>query len=225
MLFSIYELSFHKGLDHCPGLNNNYYPAWRYRLREIIKILQRPHAKFFPIDPKYFNDKKICEEINNMFFTIKKITEEEDDIALIKQEPLVSISYREVESDVARIVESSRYFNDELKNRYLSPSKLYQDIETLILRLANGLPPNAVEYSITNRRPASFVEIINAARFFKISGMSAGQKLISQNGIINPKALDDKDMLNRLTLKAIEYADIETEYAKQNTIASNRKKR
>ena len=44
----------------------------------------------------------------------------------------------------------------------ITPDRLYSDIEHLVIRLEHGITPNAVEFSVEDRRPAELVEIINA---------------------------------------------------------------
>jgi hypothetical protein len=209
MLFSMYELAMQKDLDHKPDYRNNFYPSWRYRLREIVRIIQRPSGKFFPLSEKYFSKKEKLNKINNGFELIKKLTEEKFDLEIIKEDELVKIAYRELEKDIVAIEHSTRYFKDELRKKILFPNKLYKDIEHLVNRIENGLPPNAVEDSIYSRRPATLIEIINAAWFYKISN---NVRLLKDDGKIDNEIFDKKDTLNRLTLRAIEYSDIESEY-------------
>ena len=91
----------------------------------------------------------------------------------------------------------------------ITPDRLYSDIEHLVIRLEHGITPNAVEFSVEDRRPAELVEIINASWFFKIA---FEKKLLKDNGEIDTSLFDRIDTINRLTLKAIEYSDIEKEY-------------
>ncbi|NIM16776.1 MAG: hypothetical protein GTO45_32705 [Candidatus Aminicenantes bacterium] len=212
MLFSMYELSLQKELDHKPDYRNYFYPPWRYRLREIIEVLQRPLAQFFPIPAKYFPSRKRHKKINSRFELIKNLTEEEYDKQIIKEDPLVRIAYREIEKDKNDFILSTNYFKNELMKKVLVPTKLFKDIEHLVIRVENGLPPNAIEHSVENRRPATLVEIINAAWLYKISWE---KRLINDDGELNHTLFEEIDTLNRLTLKAIEFSDIETEYKKK----------
>jgi hypothetical protein len=194
-----------------PDYINNYYPPWRYRLRQIIEVLLRPLAHFFPISAEYFSSTKIHEKINTRFELIKNLTEKKDDMEIIKKDPLVKIAYREVEKDLGNIINKTNHFTNELKNKALTPTNLYKDIEHLVIRLRNGIPPNAIEFSVKKRRPAELVEIINASWFYKIE---FEKKLLKDNGETDATLFDKIDTLNRLSLKAIEYSDIEIEYKK-----------
>ena len=80
----------------------------------------------------------------------------------------------------------------------------------LIERLENAIPPNAVENDIYNREPADMVEIINASWFYKIS---CTESILKQNKSFNENSYAWRDRLNNLTLKAIEYSDIEKDYS------------
>jgi hypothetical protein len=209
MLFSMYELSLQKKLDHLPGYSNNFYPPWRYRLRKIIDVLQRSKSTFFPIPNRFFSSRESCKKINEKFERIESLTKEKSDIDNIEKDPLVKIAYREIEKNINFFLKSKKFLRDVLKENILAPDELYKDIEHLIIRLKNGIPPNAVEYSAENRRTATLVEIINTAWFYKIS---SGKNLLNEDGEINEEIFEQKETLNRLTLKAIEYSDIETEY-------------
>jgi hypothetical protein len=133
MLFSMYELSLQKRMDHIPDYSNNFYPPWRYRLRQIIGVLQRPLAQFFPIPARYFPSTKIHEKINRRFELIKKLTEKEYDIKIIKEDTLVKIAYREIKKDLDHFINSTNYFTNELKKKALTSSRLYKDIEHLVM--------------------------------------------------------------------------------------------
>ena len=212
MLFSLYELSIQRKMDHLPDYYNNFYPPWRYRLRKIIDVLQRPLAQFFPIPAENFPVKKFHEKINSKFELIKDLAEKNYDLKIIDQDPLVKIAYREIEKDLSNIINTTGYFANILKKKIITPTKLYKNIEHLVIRLSNGITPNAVEVSVENRRPAELVEIINASWFYKIA---FEKKFFIDNDEIDSSLLDKLDTLNRLTLKAIEYSDIETEYSRQ----------
>jgi hypothetical protein len=222
MLFSMYELSLQKKMDHMPDYINNFYPPWRYRLRQIIEVLQRPLTQFFPIPAEYFPSTKIHEKINTRFELIRNLTEKKDDMKIIKQDPLVKIVYREIEKDLEHIINSTNYFTNELKKKALTSSRLYKDIEHLVIRLRNGITPNAVEFSVEKRRPAELVEIINASWFYKIT---SEKKLLKDNVEIDTTLFDETDTLNRLTLKAIEYSDIEMEYKREKEKNFKRKRK
>jgi hypothetical protein len=222
MLFSMYELSLQKKMDHMPDYINNFYPPWRYRLRQIIAVLQRPLAQFFPISAEDFPSTKIHEKINTRFEMIRNLTEKKDDMEIIKQDPLVKIAYREIEKDLESIINSTNYFTNELKKKALTSNRLYKDIEHLVIRLRNGITPNAVESSVEKRRPAELVEIINASWFYKIT---FEKKLLKDNGEIDATLFDKIDTLNRLTLKAIEYSDIEMEYKRGKEKKFKRKRK
>jgi hypothetical protein len=66
------------------------------------------------------------------------------------------------------------------------------------------------------------VEIINASWFYKIT---LEKKLLKDNVEIDTTLFDKIDTLNRLTLKAIEYSDIETEYKREKEKKIRRKRK
>ncbi len=222
MLFSMYELAMQKELDHKPDhIMNSFYPPWRYRLREIIITLQRSGSEFFPLPAEKFSSNHINEVINRRFESIKKLTEDRYDEEIINKDELIKVAYKEIKTSLKDIIGETDWFKKELRKEILTPAKLYHDIDHLTNRIKNGLPPNAVEYLIENRRPALIAEIINAAWFYKIT---CDHKLLNNDGLIDNDIFLKKDTLNRLTLRAIEYSDIETEYKKDAARYRRKKK-
>ncbi|GBD93150.1 hypothetical protein BMS3Abin05_00733 [bacterium BMS3Abin05] len=90
-------------------------------------------------------------------------------------------------------------------------SNTYTKLPELIERLENKIPPNAYEKKILQRKPASLVEIINASWFFKICCLN---EVFNADGTFNEENYAQRIRLNNLTLKAIEYSNLEYEYQK-----------
>lgn len=198
VLFSSLEMAIQDELDWMPNPKNSFYPPWRFRLREIQKIIEDPSQEFFPLPKSIF--------ISEKFELIKNITGNTKDRETIEKDEVLKIVYAEIDKD---IIEAKKVFSEELKEKTVKSQDLYKRLHHLIKRLDNGIPPNAFENSINDREPASMVEIINAAWFHKISWED---QIFKTDGSFNEDICKKRDIMNRLTLKAIEYADIEEKY-------------
>jgi len=205
MLFSTLEMAIQGNMDNKPDLTNNFYPPWRLRLREMLKVIQDSSQEFFPF-PKGIFPGETTDIINGRFEAIKKITQDESDREKIQDDPILKVAYKEVDED---IIEAQKYFQEQLKDLIVKPSVLYKRLSHLVDRINNGIPPNAYENSINDRDPATIVEIINTAWFHKISWED---DIFDKKGFFNDKICKKRDIMNRLTLKAIEYADLEKEF-------------
>jgi len=205
MLFSALEIAIQHDMDCKPSPNYNFYPPWRLRLREILKLIQDSFREYMPLHVGIFTEKTL-ESVNKRFELIREITQNESDKKAIEDDPILKLAYREVDKDITK---ACLYFKERLKDSIIEASVLYARLPNLIERIDNGIPPNAHESTISNREPASIVEIINAAWFHKISWEDC---IFNKDGSFNEDICIKRDRMNRLTLKAIEYADIEKTY-------------
>jgi len=208
MIFSALEIAIQDNLDNLPSTINNFYPPWRLRLREILKVIQDPSQKFIPLPNSIFSE-RIVECVNNQFEIIKKIVEVEDDKKRIEDNPILKIAYREIYSHIS---DAKDIFHDQLKDSIVKSHDLYTKLPHLIKRIDLGIPPNAHEENIDEREPATLIEIINAVWFHKITWED---RVFDEKGVFNEDIIMKRDRMNRLTLKAIEYADIEDDYRKK----------
>ncbi|MBI5409967.1 MAG: hypothetical protein HZA14_11425 [Nitrospirae bacterium] len=208
MLFSALEIAIQYDIDCIPSSKNNYYPPWRLRLREILKILLDSSEEFFPLPKSIFISEKIIESVNKRFALIKDITQKENDKEAIHNDPILKLAYREIDKDISQSIPRFKV-DEQIKKSIIKSSDLYRSLPHLIERIDNGIPPNAYENTINDRKHAELVEIINAAWFHKIAWED---NIFNSDGSFNKDICKKRDILNRLTLKAIEYADIEKEY-------------
>ena len=202
VLFSTLEVAFQFGLDEAPESISEYYPPWRMRIREIIDTLITPGRLFFPIlEDSGFNP-VYREAINKRFRLIRKIAEEQSDNKTIDSDFLMKISYREMKEELA---EAKNVIGERLKDKAINPRDFYAKLPYLMERLETFIPPNSFGDDPLNETPASFVEIINASWFFRIAKEVV---LIDKEGHFNKGEILAKERMNRLTRKAIEYAEI-----------------
>ena len=210
-LFSCYESAIQQGIDFEPSADHNYYPPWRMRLRVILRVFDTPGVKLLPIDDTVFGKSKPEKTaiVNQLFAQIRTITSDRDDLNMIEKNKLWALAYKQIEADLTAGI--SFLLEDlKLRSELVTADKLYSKLSHLIERLENSIPPNAVESDIYNRQPADMVEIINAAWFYKIS---CTESILKQDRSFNENSYIWRDRLNNLTLKAIEYSDIERDYS------------
>ena len=192
------------GLDKLPDEDNNYYPPWRMRLRNIFEVIK--DSKLFPLQEDKFKSKKVVSSVTKRFNLIENIIREESDKKVIESNDIVKFAYEEIDKD---IIKAKEIYASKLESFSVKPSDFYKHLPHLIERVDYGLPPNAYEKSINEREPATVVEIINAAWFHKLSWEDC---LFDEDGNFSKEICKKRDRMNRLTLKALEYSDIEREY-------------
>jgi hypothetical protein len=210
-LFSCYESAIQQGLDLEPSADNNYYPPWRMRLREILRVFDSHGVQLLPINDTIFGskNKEKTGRVNQLFDQIRTITTGREDLDLIDKNKLWGLAYKQIVSDlnagVTHLLEDM-----QLKGELVTSDKLYGKLHHLIERLENNIPPNAFENDAYDRQPADMVEIINAAWFYKVS---CTESILKKDHSFNENSYVWRNRLNNLTLKAIEYSDIERDYS------------
>ncbi len=185
-------------------------------MREMMKVLEHNGEKPFPIEKKLFRDDKEEKtvKINKIFDQITALSGGTEDNDIIESNPILRLAYSRIAEDLK--AGTTYFFEDKelkLKDEFVTSDQLYRNLGHLIERLEHEIPPNAIEKSVNDRRPADLVEIINAAWFYKIScheSILDGDKKFRGNSYVW------RDRLNNLTLKAIEYSDIEQDYLARN---------
>lgn len=201
-LFSMYELAIQQDLDLQPKYDNNFYPPWRYRIRNIYQLLFSKKYKILPFkNIKFKNTRQLIGRIKLINACVNKNT----DLKIINQDIILNIVYKlikEANHNLLPFIEKS------IRKHIINPSKLYDHLPLLINRIDNGIPPNVIEYSNKRKLVASLVEIINAAWVYKICW---NDRYIINNKY-NEKVFDKRNILNRLILKSIEYSYIEKKY-------------
>lgn len=206
ILFSTLEIALQDldGLDKVPNENNNYYPPWRMRLRNIFEVVK--DLKLLPLPHDKFIEKKIVNSVGKRFTLIEEIVGGKSDKEGIENEEILKIAYEEIEKDIPQ---AKTFYTNELEKLIVKSNDFYDHLPPLIERIDFGIPPNACEKSIHNRKLSTIVEIINSAWFHKLAW---DDNLFDPQGAFNNKVLEKRSRMNRLTLKALEYSDIEIDY-------------
>ena len=208
LLFSIFEITNQDltGLDKIPGTDNNFYPSWRMRLRNILEALRTFGFYPLPSDEGLEPVKDVINAVNQRFKVIEDIVKDTKDKTSISEDSILKIAYDEIECDVSK---ARDYYKNDSEKLFGKTFNLYKDLPDLINRISFEIPPNACEKSTDDRRPSKIIEILNAAWF---SRLAWEDRLFSRDGQFNDKLCEKRDIMNRLTLKALEYSDIEVDF-------------
>jgi hypothetical protein len=140
------------------------------------------------------------------------VVNETPDKERIQKDEIAKIAYDEIEKDIPV---AKQMFTDDLKSLLVTASNLYEHLPHLIERIDFGIPPNAFEQSIYERKQSTIAEIINSAWFHRVAWED---HLLKEGGEFNSEILEKRSRMNRLTLKALEYSDIEADYSNETKI-------
>lgn len=207
-LFSTLEMAVQAGYDIAPSEETDHYPPWRLRLRKALEVLEN-HGTWFPVPTELFPDADRALRVNARVQLIRSIVADDQDLKPIQANPLAKLAYREVMADLTAGV-SFLTSDCDLDSRRPNPDELYARLPALIDRLDNFIPPNAFEASLADSRVPGFDEILNTAWFHKVSL----NPFDSESRQLKPEAVEIRDVINNLTLKAIEFAHLTEEYKK-----------
>lgn len=206
-LFSTLDLAIQTSLDVAPSADTDYYPPWRMRLRESLRLLDQEGGWFPVSDGLFRGDTERARRVNDRVRLVRSMVEADSDKLEINKSRLAVRAYAEVDKTVAA---GHAFLLDDcgLKSHRSTAQTLYDRLPVLVERLDHRIPPNAFELTVNDTRVASFAEILNAAWFHKVS-MSP----FDATGQLDPNGVEARNLMNNLTLKAIEYAHLATEYA------------
>jgi hypothetical protein len=210
-LFASLLMAMQEGFDVAPGGDNDFYPPWRYRLRLILRLVSdSTRPRFFPFSPDVFRGSDAAQRarrVNEYYRRIEAIVAEKSDLEVIAAVPLLKVAYDNIDKYYGIGIEDLRA-KKGVKQRTMSPQRLFTFLPSLLERLDARVPPNAIEESICDSRVAGFVDIVNAAWFYRIA---AGERVDAAKRDVEA-VLEARSRLDHLTLKAVEYGDLASEY-------------
>lgn len=208
-LFALFQIAFSDSLDISPIETPSYYPPWRTRLRFCIKTLEL--TGMIPIrETDYlipnFSQHKQC--IQARIDEIRNITLNQSDQNNIEKDWLVKLAYDSIYNTIPAF---ENFLTIKYGDKFISPESLYRQVYPLVHRLIKDIVPNALELSLQNSEPADMEAILNASWFYRLSYLNDN----FPNGQLNKKFKQRYDILNRLTLKAVELSHIQKLYIKK----------
>jgi len=210
-IFSMFDFAIKDKLDHMPNKDVGFYPPWRYRLRMAIEALEKYCGNYFPLKKELKARGKSTDTIHKVeeyYDFIKTLTGLPNVDELIKHDELTKLVYDKLPAWIDNGVDF--LLNTKgLRNHLLTATELFENLPYLIERLENGIIPNAKEENINCRASASFAEIINSAWFYWLSKQ---EPVFSEDGSFNDEVYKARVRMNNLSLKAIEYSQLEQRY-------------
>jgi len=205
-LFALHAVAMSFPLDLLPVSRSAYYPPWRMRLRLAIRVIAKAGLlpsqnstghTFSSMDQLQDRTAAVLDELNTAVAATS-------DVAKISSDWLVSLAYESVERALPM---AEAFVDGEHGAKFMFAERLYAESYGLVDRLIEQIPPNETG-SGEETQPASLEAILNAAWFYRIAFMPAP----FEAGEIAEEFLEELETLNRLTLKAAEFAHLRTEY-------------
>ena len=199
-LFTIYEFAKQFELDSSSdNIVDTEYPPWRYRLRKVHELLT---------DKNIINNIKLFskshEDFKDIIFRLDEIQKEiqkQTDLEKINKSTYLKIVFNMIESlmDNVRV-----YLKNKVSDNNLNELSQFDNILGLFNRLKDKIPPNNFYHDNCYHEPPSLNEIINSSWFYMIA--------ITQQIQDNESIMKEYKNQLKLTLKAIEMADIQKQF-------------
>lgn len=205
-LFSTLEMAIQGGYDVLPAPTNDFYPPWRMRLRHVWTTLHNQGGWFDVPVELFAGDAARKERLDSRAGFIAALVADRRDERELRKDTLAAIAYREAENEIPR-GEQFLLATCGLATTRPNAETLYRALPPLIGRLDNSIPPNAFESHLDDERVPTFVEIINAAWFHRVSLDPLA------NGTAPEQAAYVRNRLNNLALKAIEFSELARGYS------------
>ncbi|OQW35254.1 MAG: hypothetical protein A4E19_16935 [Nitrospira sp. SG-bin1] len=203
-LFALEDIASTSVLDALPDESNQFYPPWRYRIRQLLAWLDKEElvTLIVGIDgaaPIPDIRKAVLKRIEHL----KDLARDDSDLAIINENGFIERAYRDVPSVLAKM---PLFFESKLSGQQYSRATLETEIGQLLERLSVGIPPDEVK-TASSLNPPDFRSAIAAGWFYRTARIS----LPFDQGI--KWHLDHDERINRLVLKAIETIELLKDYS------------
>jgi hypothetical protein len=209
-LFALYEVAtLSTSMDR---ISADLHPPWRFRLREIFTTLEElsfVDSKTFQLQgwpkgiPRCISGVKGA--VDDCLLQLHRVVEQTPDVAAIEK----SFSDKQAYDSARRALPAVRKFAAQSVPEQYTPTVFSEEVPGLLARLHADLPPNRIEYTLTNNRPVRLASILASGWLFKLGELAA---VFGQDRDLYVQRVQT---LNRLVLKAIQLSEIQTEYAKR----------
>jgi hypothetical protein len=197
-LFALNEFAYEDVLDDLPSLDQ-YYPPWRYRYRECIKVFDETNAsRLGTFLGNEVPGPQVKESFEARIDYLKAITRNEEDLKAIAGDQIMKRAYEEIESTLPR---APSFILEQLGSLVYSLDSAKGDFPVLLQRLATGVPPNEGPKGTSDCRSAFTIGWL--VRLAKIPiPFDPGSTWKHEHHLA----------LNRLVHKAVEYTEISRDY-------------
>jgi hypothetical protein len=209
-IFAMEEFAYNFLLDKLYG----WHPPWRYRLRITLDDLTDAHVDQLLSEVR----DDVALKVKDRVQTLRKLVQKKDDRVIIDSKVFTRIGFRFAEKAIPK---AKALLTKELGKYDLfqgeSLGRLSGDVGTLVERLQSRIPPNEIQGDGKDFYPADTPAILNAGWFYTIG---------YQDSLFNEKTLtkapatkligqfvQEDGAVKRLILRAIEYADLQKEWA------------
>lgn len=203
-LFATEEFALSRELDAIEKeLPEHHYPPWRYRLRAMRQELTSEWVQRF-IQEGQFTEEEVSHHLRAKLDSVGVLIEQDTDKQAINRIPEARIAYESVEEALPKV---RNFVKQRLERRGIRLDDLIGRVNTQLLqRLEDWIPPDAY-VDEDNEIISDMRSILNIGWLRWIRKYAA-----VPSGIKTSKDIDEYfvevDVLNRLVLKAIEYADL-----------------
>lgn len=200
-VFALAEVATTDIWDTLPSAQNDYYPPWRFRLRQILRLaladdLRTAVSALDGGDPIASIRAASVKRLQDL----EQIASAPTDLQAIDADEQLKRAYRDI-SDLLKSVPD--FIAQQLGPVRYPLGKLSRSICPLLSRLALGLPPDDVDTSATDFRLA-----MTAGWFYRLARLP-----IPHNAPRSWES-DDDATLNRLVLKGVESIQLSSEFRK-----------
>jgi len=202
-LFSIYEYATHLKLDGALEAIERGYPSWRYRLSQAYSLLHEKGVvskinQYADLNPDFVRVSEKFAEIERETNETKIKTTHEEEIKDHRPSTMVFEIVQKL------MPEGLRFLERNVKQDNLRKLSDLGKISQLMDKLKDQIPPNNFDHENRPPEPPTLNQIINASWFYKIA-------ITEKEKTIKKFREKYKNQL-RLTLKAIEMADVQEQF-------------
>lgn len=209
-IFALEEFAKNEALDVYDFRGNSrFYPPWRFRLRCALSV--------FPKDwiDGYVENIGVREEVKLILVkkweNIIQVVEDQSDIDLLSKDISSKIAYDSVAESLPKL---KTYVNQRLAPLGYGLLEATSGVhQSLLERLEHGIPPDAKVDPSGTEEPSDLVSIINTSWIRYLCIVEEGPSALSEQDKLNEYFVG-LDSLWRLTLKAIEYAELRNHWTK-----------
>jgi dCTP deaminase len=226
-VFSIFDVAVQHEFDLEPTSDNDYYPPWRRRIREILRVADNIAPSLLKAESGLFRmaspiglqdraqDLQLSSDeratlVNTRISTLRDIAKDTSDESVIATNSFADIAYTALQPYLDKCVSEVR---KTLGNNAFNEDQVRPTLPSLIERLDAGVTPNAEHDNPSLKfSRVGLVDVLNSAWYHKAS--------LS----VTPITPKDRELLeqvrsqrNRLTLKAIEFVNITEQYVSKPT--------
>jgi hypothetical protein len=206
-LFALYEVAaLSASMDE---ISKDLHPPWRFRLRQILTTLEK--LGFVDSKSQLLGWTRELPEwiagikgkIDDWLLQLHGEVAQSTDVAELEKSSTNKQAYHSAEQAFPRV----REFAAEKVPTAYTPDVFGAEVPGLLERLHAELPPNRIEYNLSDNRPVSLPSILASGWLFKVG------ELAPVFGQDRARYVQEVQKLNRLVLKAIELSEIQREYA------------